>query len=90
MVQQHKPQLVQYGVARKCTDPIHIWHMKVGTHQWKESIVLPIHKNGDKTEYSNYRGISSLPTSYKILSDILTSRLLTYADKIIWHHKCGF
>jgi hypothetical protein len=40
-------------------------------HQWKESIVDPIHKNGDKTNCSNYRGISLLSTSHKILSNIL-------------------
>jgi hypothetical protein len=52
-------------------------------HQWKESIVVPIHKNGDKTECSNYRGISLPPTSYKILSNILLSRLIPYADEVI-------
>jgi hypothetical protein len=50
-------------------------------HQWKESVV-PIHKKGDKTECSNYRGISLLPTSYKILSNILFSRPVPYGDEI--------
>jgi hypothetical protein len=45
-------------------------------HQWKESIVVPIHKKGEKTDCSNYRGISLLSTSYKILSNILLSRLI--------------
>jgi hypothetical protein len=49
-----------------------------------------IHKKGDKTECSNYRGISLLPTSYKILSSILLSRLILYADEIIGDHQCGF
>jgi hypothetical protein len=48
--------------------------------------VVPIHKKGDKTHYSNYRGISLLSTSYKILSNIL----LAYADEIIGDHQCGF
>ena len=33
----------------------------------------------------NYRGISLLPITYKILSNILQSRLTPYAD-----HQCGF
>jgi hypothetical protein len=26
--------------------------------QWKESIIVPVHKMGDKTDYNNYCGIS--------------------------------
>jgi hypothetical protein len=44
----------------------------------------------DKTDRSNYRGISLLTTSYKILSNILLSRLILYADEIIGDHQCGF
>jgi hypothetical protein len=50
-----------------------IWNEEELPHQWKESIVVPIHKKGDKTECSNYRGLSLLPTSYKMLSNILLS-----------------
>jgi hypothetical protein len=59
-------------------------------HQWKESIVVPIHKKGDKTDCSNYRGISLVSTSYKILSNILLSTLIPYAYEIIGDHQCGF
>jgi hypothetical protein len=52
--------------------------------------VVPIHKKGDKTDCSNYRGISLLSTSYKILSNILLARLMPYADEIIGDHQCGF
>jgi hypothetical protein len=67
-----------------------IWNEKEFPDQWKESIIVPIHKKGDKTACSNYRGISLLSTSYKILSNILFSRLNTYVDEIIGDHKCGF
>jgi hypothetical protein len=67
-----------------------IWNKEELPHQWKESVVIPIHKQGNKTDCSNYRGISLLPTSYKILSNILISRLIPYADEIIGDHQCGF
>jgi hypothetical protein len=58
--------------------------------QWKESLIVPIHKTGDKTVCNNYRGISLLSTSYNILSNILLSRLSPYTDEIIGDHQCGF
>jgi hypothetical protein len=30
-----------------------IWNKEL-PHQWKESVVVPIHKKGDKTDCSNY------------------------------------
>jgi hypothetical protein len=43
-----------------------------------------------KTEYSNYRSISLLSTTYTILSNILVSRLIPYAEETIRDHQCGF
>jgi hypothetical protein len=43
-----------------------IWNKEELPHQWEESIVVPIHKKGDKTDCINYQGISLLSTSYKI------------------------
>ena len=50
--------------------------------EWKELIIVPIYKKGDKTDYSNYRGIPLLPTTYKIASNILLSMLTPYAEEI--------
>jgi len=69
---------------------ISIWKKEKLPEEWKESIILPIHKKGDKTDCNNYRGISLLPTTYKILSNILLSRLIPYAKEIIGDHQCGF
>jgi hypothetical protein len=66
-----------------------IWKKEL-PHQWKESIVVPIHKKGDKTNCSNYQGISLLSTSYKILSNILLIRITPYKDEIIGDRQRGF
>jgi hypothetical protein len=47
------------------------WNTDELPEEWKESIIVPIYKKGDKRSYSNYAGISILPTTYKILSNIL-------------------
>jgi len=44
--------------------------------------MVPMYKKGDKTDCSNYRGLSSLSTTFKILSSILLSRLTPYAEEI--------
>jgi len=58
--------------------------------EWKESNIVFMYKRGDKTDCNNYTGISLLPTTYKILSNILLSRLIPYAEEIIGNHQCGF
>jgi hypothetical protein len=45
---------------------------------------------GVKTDFSNYRGISLLSTSYKSLCCILPSRLSQYVDEIIGDYQCEF
>jgi hypothetical protein len=69
---------------------ISIWNNEELPEEWKESVIVPIYKKGDKTDCSNYPGISLLSTKYKILSNILLSRLTPYAEEIIGDHQCGF
>ena len=35
-----------------------IWKKEKLSEEWEESIIVPIHKKGDKTDCNNYRGIS--------------------------------
>ena len=58
--------------------------------EWKESIIVPIYKKGDKTDCINYRGISLLPIMYKVLLNILLSSLITHAEEVTGDHQCGF
>jgi hypothetical protein len=67
-----------------------IWNKEDLPNQWKKYIIVPVYKKGDKTDCSNYRGISVLSTSYKILSSILFSTFSPYIDEIIGDHQCEF
>jgi hypothetical protein len=77
-------KLIQAG-SEKLLSAIHklinsVWKKKYLPDQWRESIIVPVHKNGDNTDSINYRGISLLSTSYNILPNILLSRLSPYID----------
>jgi hypothetical protein len=68
---------------------ISIWNKEELPEELKELIIVTIHKKGDITDCSGYRGISLLPTTYSILSNILKSRLTPYAEEIIGDHQGG-
>ena len=78
-------ELIKTGGRTICCE-IHklnnsIWNKKELPGEWKESIIIPCYKKGHKTDCSNCRGISVLPTTYKIVSNILLSKLTPYAEK---------
>jgi len=58
--------------------------------QWKESITVPICKKGDEIDCSNYKGISLLPSSYKISFNILFCKFAPRVDEITGCILCGF
>ena len=68
----------------------YVWKNEKLPEQWKESIIAPICKKGDKTDCSNHRGVSFLSTTYKMLSIIPLSSLTPYADGIIGNRQSGF
>jgi hypothetical protein len=67
-----------------------VWNKEELPDQWKESIIVPVYKKVDKTDCNDYRGVSLLSTSYKILSNILLPRLGPYINDIIGEYQCGF
>ena len=69
---------------------ISIWTTEVIPEDWNWSIICPIHKKGDVTACSNYRGISLLCVAYKIFSNILFNRLMPYVEAAIGDYQCGY
>ena len=67
-----------------------IWNKEELPEEWKESIIVPIYKKGNETDCNNCRSISLLPTTHKILSKILLSKLTTYSEVINGDHRYGF
>ena len=59
---------------------------------FKNATVSPIHKNGDKSDCSNYRTISVLSTIAKILEKIVYNQLIFYINEnnILTNNQFGF
>ena len=53
-------------------------HTGIDPSQLKLSRVKPLHKAGDKTQFSNYRPISLLPSLSKIFERVIFDQLLAY------------
>ena len=59
------------------------WNKEEFPVGWKESIIVPLSKWRYKRAWNNYRGMSHLLITYKILSNISLSKLTPYAEEII-------
>ena len=42
---------------------------------WMEGLIIPLHKNGDKSEVTNYRGITLLSCLSKLFTTVLNKRI---------------
>jgi hypothetical protein len=86
---------VIYAGSKKLLSALHklinyVWNKEELPNQWKETIIVPVHKKGDKTDCNNYCGMSLLSTSYEILLNILLSRLSLCIDEVIGDLSVGF
>ena len=50
--------------------------------QWKDAIIVVLHKKKDRTECGNYRGISLVAHAGKILLKIIARRLSEYCERV--------
>ena len=48
---------------------------------WKTCVLTPLHKDGDRTDPSNYRPIAILPAASKILERTVHQQLYAYLEK---------
>ena len=66
-----------------------VWLNECMPDDWNLSVLCPVLKKGDPSVCSNYRGISLLPISYKVLSSVLCERLKPVLSNLIGPYQCG-
>ena len=70
-----------------CND---IWMKETIPDDWTKSIILTMPKKGDVTKCENYRTISLINHSSKILLEIIRSRMKLYVEAILAEEQAGF
>jgi hypothetical protein len=87
-------ELIKVGCRTLCFQ-IHklitsIWKREKLPEEWKELIIVPIHKKGIKPIVIIIGAYHFFHNTYKILSNILLSILILYAKEIIGVYQSGF
>ena len=72
-------KMLKYGGDELMIELSDLYSMIMSTgevsQEWKSSITIPIYKKEEKKDSRNYRGISLLNTSMKLLTKIITQHL---------------
>ena len=87
-------EFIKYGGRRFHQEIIklvkQIWTNEVMPQDWEEGIFVTIHKKGDRTDCTNYRGICLLSVGYKIFVKVLYKRLNAHCENILGDYQAGF
>lgn len=69
-----------------------VWMGRGWPEGWKEGLVIPIRKKGEGKEVGDYRGITLLPTLYKIYATVLAEEIGEEVEKkgILTRNQIGF
>ena len=87
-------ELIKYGgntLHNKLYELIlQVWREESMPNDWKQGLIIPLYKKGDRQKVENYRGITLLSNAYKIFSSILNNRIKTVIKSKIGEYQCGF
>ncbi|CAI7854640.1 unnamed protein product [Closterium sp. NIES-53] len=56
----------------------------------KEAVTILLHKKGERDQLNNYRPITLLNLSYKVLARVIANRMKTVLHQVISPEQCGF
>ena len=68
----------------------HIWKTQQWPQKWKRSVFIPVQKNGNAKQCSNYRTIALISHASKVKLKILQARLQQYMNRELPDVQAGF
>lgn len=77
-----------YRLLHKIIDEA--WKAKQVPNDWKTSVIIPIYKNGDRKNCSNYRGISLICSACKVYEIVLEAKLRRAVENKLHGAQSGF
>ena len=88
------PELIKQG-GRTLKQRIYqlilmIWEKEQLPNQWKEGIIFPLYKKGDRLDCKNYRPITLLNVAYKLFAIILNQKLVDIIETKLGDYQSGF
>ena len=68
-----------------------VWHQWKVTQRWRDAVIKVLHKK-DRIECGNYRGISLVAHTGKVLLKIIATKYSAYCEarKLLPEEQCGF
>jgi hypothetical protein len=95
------PDDIDPGIAKHSLPHIvkpltHIFNLSITSGfvptKLKQAKVIPIHKNNDPSQFTNYRPISVLPAFSKLLEKLMYNRLISFINKhnVLTNSQYGF
>jgi len=88
------PELIKYG-GNKLLNRMYelvrqIWEEERIPEEWKATIIVPIHKRGDRDRCENYSRIALGNAAYKTLSNIILGKIKPCIKKVTGDYQNGF
>ncbi|THD24217.1 Acyl-CoA:glycerol-3-phosphate acyltransferase [Fasciola hepatica] len=67
-----------------------IWDRERIPREWCKSVIVPIHKKGDRSSCENHRGISLVSIASKLLTGLILHRLSSAREMRTRENQAGF
>ncbi|KAI5734098.1 hypothetical protein M8J77_002409 [Diaphorina citri] len=67
-----------------------IWDEKQIPSEWREGIIIPLHKKGDRKKCSNYRGITLTSQVAKLFERIIERKIRPLIEPLLAEEQYGF
>ena len=88
------PKVLKHCASALYSPLHHLFLLCLSQHnlpsEWREHLIIPVFKSGDKSSVKNYRPISLLCTTSKILEKLIYDKLIGFISSSISSSQFGF